>query len=116
MGDKVRTCLQASQVVGVWLEAEDLAILDRLARVHGSRAQALRVLLREFGAPYLELRAELVALRREIASLRAAVEGIGGVGCRASAREEERTPEDEAAVRQVLGALLGMKREKGQPD
>lgn len=48
------------------MDPEDVKVLDRLARWHGSRAEAVRFLLREIGAPYVELRADIVKLREEL--------------------------------------------------
>lgn len=109
MGGKAKACLRPPQMVGVRLEAGDLAVLDRLARVYGSRAQAVRFLLREVGAPYAELREEIAALRREVVALRAAVEQFGRVEVR-PCEEERGAAGDDEAVRQVLNALLGMNR------
>jgi len=106
---KENTRLRSPRLVGIRLEPDDLEVLDRLAQWHGSRARAVRFLLREIGAPYLELRDEIAGLREEVAALRAVVERFDRVEV-AARREEEPRPGDEEAVKQVLGALLSMRR------
>lgn len=100
------------QVVAVRLAPEDVDLLDRLARAHGSRARAVRFLLRHAGGTDLELRDEIAKLREEVAGLRVAVERLARVEA-ALPREEECEPRDAGdaeAVRQVLDALLSMSR------
>lgn len=109
MRRKENACLRSSRLVGVRLEPDDLKVLDRLARWHGSRTRAMRFLLREIGAPYLELRDEIAELREEVAALRAAVERFDRVEV-VTGHEEEPRPGDEEAVKQVLDALLSMNR------
>jgi len=100
---------QPLRVVTVRLSPEDVEMLDRLARVHGSRGQAVRFLLAGAAAAYLELRSELAELREEVVALRAAVERLGSTEVVTRAEGEAR-PGDDEAVKQVLGALLSMDR------
>ncbi|MEW5932514.1 MAG: hypothetical protein AB1816_02890 [Bacillota bacterium] len=93
-----------------------MRLLDRLARWHGSRAQAVRFLLRAIGGPYVELRSEIAGVRQEVAGLREDMAALRAVVERsdrveiAARREEEARPGDDEAVKQVLGALLSMSR------
>lgn len=94
------------RVVAVRLPPEDVELLDRLARAHGSRARAVSFLLRHArGDP--QLRDEIAGLRQEVARLRVAVERLAQAPL---PREEESQPGDAEAVSQVLGALLSMSR------
>lgn len=111
---RVEKCIRGREgslvrMVTLRLTPEDVEVLDGLAGLYGSRAQAVRFLLREAGTAYLALRREIVGLREEVAALRAVVERFGRAEV-VTRREEERRPGDEEAVKQVLGALLSMKR------
>ncbi|MFZ5768614.1 MAG: hypothetical protein ACOY3F_07955 [Bacillota bacterium] len=97
------------RMVTLRLAPEDVEVLDGLAALYGSRARAVRFLLREAGAAYLDLRREIAGLREEVAALRAAVERFERVEV-AVRREEEARPGDDEAVKQVLDALLSMRR------
>lgn len=117
MGHKdfqVKRCIRGREgslvrMVTLRLAPEDVEVLDGLARLYGSRAQAVRFLLREAGAAYLDLRREMVRVREEVAALRAVVERFDRVEVAARGEEEPR-PGDDEAVKQVLGALLSMSR------
>lgn len=111
---EMKRCIRSREgslvrVVTLRLAPDDVEVLDGLVRVHGSRARAVRFLLREAGAAYLDLRREIAGLREEVAALRATVERFDRVEV-AARREEEARPGDEEAVKQVLGALLSMRR------
>ncbi|MEW6047231.1 MAG: hypothetical protein AB1609_12225 [Bacillota bacterium] len=107
------------RAVTLRLAAEDVAVLDGLTRVYGSRARAARFVLSQVGMALLELHGEVArlggevaGLREDLAAVRAAVERLelAGMAPRQHDCREELQPEDERAVKQVLGALLGMSR------
>lgn len=113
-GSEMKRCIRNREgslvrMVTLRLAPEDVEVLDGLAALYGSRARAVRFLLREAGAAYLDLRREIAELREEVAALRAAMERFDRVEV-ATRHEEEPRPGDEEAVKQVLGALLSMRR------
>jgi hypothetical protein len=101
--------MTVKQVVSVRLATEDVELLDRLARIHGSRARAVRFLLRQAMGTDLALRDEIAWLRQEVAGLRVAVERLARAEVPVP-EDDKCQPGDEEAVRQVLGALLSMSR------